>query len=150
MPSWLRNVGNALYRLLRWCVWTAIASLLPFLGAVAVQSFSLPTWQGLPPIIGSGQLLPTSIALLLGGMRELSITSSNLLPRMTDFLMGASAISSIFIAIAYGWLLNEVAHGGVSKSLQLQVTNFSTFILVMSAIAAGFAALISTPVKAQT
>lgn len=144
-PGWL-GAGSACYRLFRWCLWTAAISLLPFLGVAAVQSLSFEEWNGFQPIIGSGQLFPTCIALLIGGVKELSSSmSNNVRPKWRDFSMWASVSSCMIITLVYGFLLGQVVAGGVDVSSQNTVTSASVYVFATSFLVAALAVMISAP-----
>jgi uncharacterized membrane protein len=138
-------IGDTSFHLCRWFMWTAGISLLPFLGATAVQSLSSEKWTGLPSIIGSGQLLPTAIALLIGGVKELSSKTDNKCARRREALIWASVFSCIPIAVVYGFLLGQIVDGTIESRLQELVTTTSQVVFTASLFIAAFAVIITAP-----
>ena len=144
-------MGAVCWRLVRWFLWTAVISVLPFLGVTLVQYFSFGEFKGLQSVVGSGQLLPTSIALWLGGVKEVSTMTSDKRSKSKDVTLWTSVVSSILAGIGYGMLLGVlIGTGGVPPDVQGFTTTASLIIFGASFVTAAFAVMISTPGKAQS
>ena len=136
------------YRVSRWFLWTFIMSLIPVLGALLVQSVPLGSWNGLSPIIGSGQLLTTCIALLIGGLKELSDMKHDIRHRSRDFLNSSAILFAILIALVYGGLVAIIftTKAALAPDTQQLVTVFSLIAFGLCFMIAASAVAVSSPI----
>jgi len=88
-----------------WIMWSTILSIVPFIGAVGIHSFVSGKWAGWPSVIGAGQLLPTCIAIVVGGFRDLCRSHAAGPIPARESLMGGTIVTCIFAAGYYGSLI---------------------------------------------
>lgn len=135
-----------IYRLFRWFVWSVAFSLLPFVGLLLFRGISARAWPGLDPVLGSGQLLLTCVALLAGGLKELSGMPNELRTGLRDFMTAASVVFVVFVAMTYGFLAHEIlAMAAPDPSYQAMIAGMSLVFLVMSLSITAMAILVSSP-----
>lgn len=139
--------GRLLYRVFRWFYWTVLLSLVPVLGIILLQYIPIGHWDGLKPIIGSGQLLATCVALLAGGLKELSAMDRNTRPKRRDFLSFSIFMSALLIVFVYGSLLTRimVSKAPLAPVTQVTVTDFSVAIFIVCLSVAACAVAVSHP-----
>lgn len=134
------------YRLFRWFLWSVLGSLLPFVALLVIRYIEVGTWPGLEPLFSSGQLLLTCVALLAGGIKELSGMNSGVKEKSKEALLAASVLFVVAVAIVYGYLANRVVSGvAFTQDQQLLITNVSLISLFSSLLIVGVAMAISAP-----
>ena len=137
-------------RVLRWLGWSVAISLTPFIGLGVLRFLDLRAWPGLEPLLGSGQLLLTSVAILSGGVRELADMRGEKRSGWKNFLLWASFLFAIVLAMAYGSLANEViGNRPFSAADQALNTVFSGVVFLFSVGIAAAAVAISKPEEAS-
>lgn len=134
---------------MRWLGWGVILSLVPF-GALFVAILVIRRQvPGLDPIIGSGQLLVTCVALLGGGIRELSGMNTLNRARARDALHLASLIFVVLLSMTYGSLVGQLVSGqSLPDEWRASIVTGSLISLTISVIIGGISMAISHPGKA--
>jgi len=137
-----------IYRLIRWVVWSLLASMMPFGAVYLMRAFS-GNWPQLESVIGSGQLLISCVALVAGGAKELGGMPPAIRPRGRDLTLGLLWLLGGLTAIAYGFLANEnlrAANGTPSAVSPEFVTRISVWVLALTVLSVSMAVMISHPV----
>jgi hypothetical protein len=100
-----------IYRVIRWLGWSVLVSLVPFIGLAIIRSMAVKGWPGFAPLFGAGQLLLTSVAMVAGGIKELSAMPIERRTRRRDALLLSSLIFAVLMAMVYGYLASEILKG---------------------------------------
>lgn len=135
-----------MHRLLRWLLWSVAVSVVPFLGLGILRFLDLRQFSGMEPLIGTGQLLLTSVAIVAGGVRELAGMRGDARHARKDFLFFASFVFAILLAMTYGYLANEMISGRLLGAPdQTLISQFSLVMFGLSVITAGAGVWVSSP-----
>lgn len=134
------------YSLFRWCLWSVAFSLVPFFLILTFRWIDLAAWPGFNPAFGSGQLLLTCVALLAGGLKELSSMKQEVKHRRKETVSGFAFIFGIFTAAVYGYIANRYISGNpFTEAQQNLVTNASIVCLLLSFLITASAIILSAP-----
>jgi hypothetical protein len=144
-----RSASEVAYRLRRWFVWSLVMALVPFGGIyVLFWIFASGPTPGLTSVIGSGQLLLTCVAILIGGVRELTSVPLVARARSSDNLMGLSIAVLMLVLFGYaGVNAKIVSSGPLPDEQQVAVALGSGISIAISLFLGMMAVWISTPWK---
>lgn len=134
-------------RFFAWFLWSALFGLVPYGIAAFVYWFStgaLLTWTQL---LGAGQVMLTSAALLGGGLKELSQVRDAKFHYWRVFLIWAAAVFLLLIGVAYGMIAASTA-GATLPLAADRVVLISSVAYPVSLLAAATALIITNPVAA--
>lgn len=129
-------------RFFAWFLWSALFGLVPYGIAAFVYWFNtgaILTWNQL---IGSGQVLLTSAALLGSGLKELSQTHGVNAHYGRVFLTWSAAIFLLAVGVAYGMVAAPSAGGVVTVSADRVVV--VSFIAYPASLLAAASAIVAT------
>lgn len=139
------------YRVLRWFMWSVLGSLIPFVAMLVARFMDLKTWPGLNPLFSSGQLLLTCVALLAGGIKELSGVDHGERKRSREMILAVSSLFALAIAMVYGFLANRVIGGAtIAPDDQTIVTVISLVCLFCCLVITGGAVAVSAPIPSYS
>jgi len=134
------------YRVIRWFGWTVLVSLLPFAAVAVVIWLSLQHPPALDPLVGSGQLLVTCVALLAGAIRELSGMNTLSRSKARDALHLSSLIFVVLLSVSYGFIMGEVvANRPLPDETRSSIVTLSIASLGISIIVGSISMAISHP-----
>jgi len=133
-------------RVFRWLGWSVAVALTPYFGLLLIMYIEVQDWPGWTPILGSGQLLLTSVALVAGGVRELSGMHGVISSGSRDFLLLSSLIFAVMAAMTYGYLARtEIRGSPLPSSQQELVVVLSAACLFVGIVIGALCIAVSSP-----
>lgn len=134
-----------LLKLARWLGWSVSLSLIPYVGLYLLRFLTAGgDWGQLDAVLGTGQLFLTSVALLAGGIRELSPIVRPERSRAREFVLICAFAFFLLQAICYGGLAELLIHDEtMSDEMRHIDTEASLICLAFTVLIGGAAVAVS-------
>lgn len=125
-------------RLRRWIFWSILFALLPFAGAFTLNFLSGSTEPLIRSVLGSGQLLTTSVAILAASVKDMSNRKLLLAkPSLSDSMNAVAIALMLFMTASYAVISSLAIKGSLATEKQEAISWYSIWFLTASLIVAG-------------
>ena len=125
-------------RIRRWALWSVLFSLLPFVGAFVLNWLTTGGNPQMVNVLGTGQLLLTSIAILAACVKDLSNRKAVVSKQgLGDSVNAFSTVLMLFMTASYSYINSMHLKGELTPRLMEQIGNYSIGFLTASIFIAG-------------